>query len=76
MLLEDWLRNNLQLYQGIDFYISPFADLLRVKGFGSNITTVFCKFLLLKRFILNIAISNVIIKCHWRNMFYGRYTWE
>ena len=39
------------------------------------IMIVICRFLL-KRFILNIMISNVIIKCHWHNMFYGRYIWE
>ena len=36
------------------------------------IMTVFCKFLL-KRFILNIMISNVIIKCHWHNVLWKVY---
>ena len=49
--------------------------LLIVKRFERNIMTIFCKFLL-KRFILTIVISNVIIKCHWHNIFYGRYMWE
>ena len=38
------------------------------KGFERNIMTVFCKFHLIRKFMLNIAKSSVILKCHWRFM--------
>ena len=44
-----------------------------VKAFERNILTVFCKFFLLKNYILNIAILSVIIKCHWLNFLWKIY---